>query len=147
MFFRNNGIYIVLATFLILVLTFIKDIIKKEKIVNLLPFSITSICTIIIFFIIQNCYTLIGIEQNPFVESLSIPIQQVARVVVTEGNINNEQMKLIEKILPKEDIKQNYAALIVDRLKWHENFNEKYLEEHKPEYLKLWFELFLQNPR
>jgi len=146
MLLRNNGIYISFATLIILLITIIINTIKKEKIIRSKLFLVISFITIAIFVFIQNLYQYWGFENSPFVESLAIPIQQIARVVATDGNITTEQMELIEKVLPKEIIKEKYRALIVDGIKWDSNFNEEYLENHKSEYFKLWFELLLQNP-
>lgn len=55
-------------------------------------------------------------------------------------------MELIEKIIPKEIIKEKYRAMLADKIKWDDSFNQQYLEENKSEYLKLWFELLIQNP-
>ena len=147
MLLRNNGIYICLGTTFILLLLFIIDIIKKIKIKHFTPFTISSICIIICFFIIQNLYPRFGIDtSSTLVESIGIPLQQVTRVVAVDGNITNEQKELIEKVLPIKNIKKNYRAMLVDPIKWDSKFNNEYLENHLSDYFKLWFELFLQNP-
>lgn len=143
---RNNGLYVTLVTLVFLLITFIKNIIRKEKIIHIKSFCITSFSTIILFMIIESLYPVFGLEQSPFVEKLSIPLQQIARVVATDGNITNEQMDLIEKVIPEKNIKESYRALIVDGIKWNSEFNEEYLNEHKSDYLKLWIELLIQNP-
>ncbi len=143
---RNNGTYIVIATFLLLIITYIKDIFKNKNIQNIKHFLISSACAILIILIIQKLYPVFGIKQTEFVENIAIPIQQVARVVATDGNITENQMELIEKVFSEKNIKKHYRALIVDGLKWDSEFNEEYLENHKFEYLKLWFELLIQNP-
>ncbi len=147
MFLRNNGLYIIVASTFLLFITYIPNIIKKNKVEHVKSFFISSVITICVFLIIENLYTVFGISDTFLVEKgISIPIQQVARVVVTDGNITEEQMELIEKVLPKEVIKEKYRALLVDPIKWDSAFNNEYLEEHKLDYLKLWFDLFLQNP-
>ncbi len=147
MLLRNNGLYIASATLFFLLIIYFPNIIKKEKVEHIKAFFIFSIITIILFLIIQNLYTFLGITGTTLTEkSVSIPVQQIARVVATDGNITNEQMEMIEKILPKEIIKKNYRALIVDSVKWDSQFNEQYFEDHKSEYFKLWFELLIQNP-
>lgn len=145
--FRTNGVHIIIATFIILLLTFIVDIIKKEKIIHLKSFSAISLIVIIFSILTQNIYALLGVSKLPLsIRSISIPIQQIARVVATDGNITEKQMEQIEKILPKETIKEKYRALIVDGIYWSKNYNDEYLGEHLGEYFKLWCELLIQNP-
>ncbi len=144
---RSNGIHIAIATLIIFILTFIIDIIKKQKITHLKAFTITSFLIIIFSIILQNIYTLFGVTSTPmFAKSISIPVQQIARVVATDGNITDSQMELIEKVISKEIIKQKYRALIVDGICWDRNFNDEYLENHLGDFFKLWCELLIQNP-
>ena len=144
-FLRSNGIYLVLASIITLFICFSKKILK-EKVINFKWFSISLLITIIICMIIQHSLVLLGIKESPKVEMLAIPLQQISRVVAVDGNISESQKELIEKVLPTENIKKQYRALLADKIKWDSKFNEKYLYEHLPEYFKLWFELLLQNP-
>lgn len=146
-FLRNNGLYLVLLTSLILVVSYIKDIIKKNNIIHIKSFLISICIVVIASVLIEKSFVLFGIEESPKVEMLAIPIQQISRVVSTNGNITEEQKELIEKVLPIEKIKKEYRALIADKIKWDGDFNEEYLESHMFEYLKLWIELFMQNPQ
>lgn len=147
MLLRNNGVYIATLSLFAFIFTLIPSLIKKEKIIHIKVFIITSVITLIVFQVIQCFYSFFGVTMKSLIEeSAGIPIQQVARVVITDGNITDDQMEMIEKVLPRELIFKDYYALIVDAIKWDDNFNLEYLEEHKLEYLKLWFELFLQNP-
>lgn len=145
-FFRSNGKFIIFASIIILFFTYIKGFKKECYVKNIKKFYIISMCMIILSFIIESLYPIFGIKKTEFVESLAIPIQQIARVVVVDGNITEEQKELIEKVLPSEDIKSRYSAMIVDKIKWSTKFNSEYLSEHKSQYFKLWLELLIQNP-
>ncbi len=145
-FLRNNGKFIVLASIFVLFITYIKGFKKDYYIQNIKKFYIISVSIIIITFIIESLYPVLGIEKTEFVESIGIPIQQISRVVAVEGNITESQMELIEKVIPKDIIKLKYRSMLADKVKWDDAFNEAYLEEHKGEYLKLWVELLIQNP-
>lgn len=146
-FLRNNGIYITLISLIFLILAFIINIIKEKNIKYFKTFSIISFLTIILsLLIVKFVYPMCGIKQTEFVENLAIPIQQICRTVATDGNITDSQKELIEKVLPIKNIKENYKSLIVDPIKWDDEFNEEYLENNKSTYLKLWLELLFQNP-
>lgn len=146
-FLRNNGIYISFAMFALLAITTIILKVKKEQIKNLFKLLISILVSIILYLVIVSLYPIIGISTSSTLEeSIGIPIQQVARVVCTDGNITEEQKELIDKVIPTDIIKKKYKALLVDPIKWDNSFNSEYLNENLPQYTKLYLELFLQNP-
>ena len=97
-------------------------------------------------------YTILNIKRADFVESLSIPIQQIAYVIRNDGRISKSEMKEIEKIADVNQIKSekdNWRAQFVsDPVK--DNIRKKdkknYIEKHKIKYLKLWISLGIKNP-
>lgn len=140
-FLRSNGIYIAILTTFILILIYRKNIIKKLK-----KFTISSIITIMLIWIIQGpIYNYYGLSTE-FVENLGVPVQQICYVVAKDGNITEEQKEFINKLCPIDVIKENYTPCIVDSIKWNEEFNGKFLEENKGEFFKVWFQLLIQNP-
>ncbi len=147
MMLRNNGMIIPFLSVLILLLAFIKNIFNKE-IKNVGKFVLFFMLTIVFSTLIQNillsCFMTQHFEGSHFI--LAIPSQQIARVVSTDGNITDEQKKLIEKVIPIENIKEDYYALISDKLIADHDFNEDYLRSHWLEYINLYFQLFIQNP-
>lgn len=145
-FLRNNGLYIIVFSIIFLTLCFIKKIIK-EKVVNFKWLIISIFSTILICIIIEHILIFAGFKQVSKVESLAIPIQQISRVVAVGGNITESQMELIEKVMPKERIKERYRALLVDKIKWDDDyFDKEYLLNNYQDYFKLWLELLVQNP-
>lgn len=73
------------------------------------------------------------------VESLSIPIQQVAAVLCNDRELNEEQNKLIENVIDTTYIKELYNPTFADNIKELVRAgNQDYLVRHKWEYLKLW---------
>lgn len=143
MFFRNNGKYIVFLITIMVIVVYKDNILKKSK-----KFIVLSLIIIILSFIIQgpvyNKFSLNG----PFNENLGILDQQLCYVVYTDGKITDEQRDFINKIIPIESIKKNYTPLNIDNIKWGDtHFSEKFIEENKCKYFKIWFEVFLQNPK
>lgn len=142
-FLRTNGVFTIIP-FVILIITFIKDI---KNTVHIKSFCISVISIFIIIYIIQSLYPLFGIITTSTTEkAISIPIQQVARVISVDGNITNEQKEKIEKIIPLKKAKKIYRSMLADKIRWDSEFNEEYLQEHLGDYFKLWFELLIQNP-
>lgn len=141
-FLRNNGIYIVIFTTIILAFTY------RKRIFNVLKeFAIISITQIIICIIIQGPIYNYYKVNTKFVENLGVLLQQVCYVIVNDGNITDNQIDFINNICEIEKIKQLYSPCIIDTIKWDESFNHNYLEEHKSEFIKVWFEIFIQNPQ
>ncbi len=143
MFFRNNGKYIIFLVTIFIIFLYRKNIMKNAK-----KFIIFSFATIFLTFLVQgpiyNKFNLNG----PFNENLGILDQQICYVVYTDGNITDEQKEFINKIIPIESIKEHYTPLNIDNIKWgNTHFSEKFIEENKGQYFKVWFEVFLQNPK
>lgn len=49
--------------------------------------------------------------------------------------------------MPIDDIKENFTPYIVDSIKWNASFDDVFLSQHKKEFLKVWLEIFLNNPK
>ena len=141
-FLRNNGIYIAVATTLVMMIVYRKSIFKNLKI-----FSVTSIISIILIYIIQGpIYKHFNLN-GKIVESLGVPIQQLCYVVTQEnGNITQDQLKFINEICPIDRIKETYNPCLLDTVKWNGSFNNQYLDENKIQFFKVWGKVLLQNP-
>lgn len=141
MFLRNNGIYIVTITTLILLAIYRKKVFNVMK-----PFVISIITTIVITYIIQGpVYNKLNMNTE-FVESAGILVQQICYIVSEDGNINEEQMEFINKMCPIDTIKRDYRPCLVDFIKWNGEFNNDFITENKGQFLKIWFQLCIQNP-
>ena len=141
-FLRNNGIYIIIITTIILLITYRKSIFK-----NLKEFTIIAIVQIIICSIVQGpVYKHYGISTE-FVESVGVPLQQICYVIAHDGNITKAQEEFINNICPIETIKEKYTPGVVDHIKWNEKFNNSYLEGNKLQFIKVWLKMFIKNPK
>ena len=87
------------------------------------------------------------VKQPDFIESISIPLQQVGRVIATGQELTPEQKDLVNKIMNSSHVPELYTEYISDNMKELVRAgNPEYLVEHKGEYLKLWIELGLKYP-
>jgi len=138
-FLRNNGIYLVILTILYFIILNIKYI-KKYKF-----FISINIIFIIITFIIQGPIYKIYHYDAEFVETVSIPVQQIAATVSYDGKYNE---KYISKIWNLNEIKQKYTPCLTDTMKWSmDKFEEEYFEKTKPEFFKTWLNVVINNPK
>ncbi|QNM06869.1 DUF6020 family protein [Qiania dongpingensis] len=133
--FRNQGIYLIFlaAPFLIWAL---KGYRKK--------------CALVLFAVVLSTKIFTGPisswmgakPANPR-EALSVPIQQIARVLVQEpDSVTDEEKEIIYRYLPEEYISQ-YNASVSDAVK--EGFNAKYFKENPMPFFKVWASVGLRN--
>lgn len=135
-FFRNNGTYIVIGMYIVLLIW------SRKK---LIIFNIVNTITVIAIVIIQGpIYTKLGII-SPTEESLAIPMQQIARTITYDGEITQEQEKFLNEILPIEKWKNKYKPCVVDSIKWDPDFNKTFLTDNKGEFIKIWAQMLPKN--
>lgn len=140
-FFRNNGFYVF---FFSVIFTIVYTIIKKKF---FWKFIILGLSTSIAVGIIQGpVYNYLGLNNSLTVESLGIPVQQIASVIYEDRDLTSSQEEILFNICSEQDWKNYYAPCIFDQLKWYvPSFNASYLDEHKIDFLKIWFELLPSN--
>lgn len=136
---RNNGLYVMIPTLFALLLIYRKYY-KKILVVCLLGILLPcSIDAILMRTVVKN-------EKMPG-ESLAVPLQQIAATVTYDGNITDEELEVINEIMPVEDMKQYYTPLTVDGLKWNANgtLNRTWIGNNMGQFLKLWVGLLPDN--
>lgn len=137
LFFRNNGIYVIL----LFVPFFIVLAKGNRKFVSILNISI-----IILYFIIKGpIFDYFGVQKTKSVEAYSIPLQQIARTLVNEGDIDKESYKFLNSILDIQTVKDTYNPTISDYVK-RATDNDK-LSENKIKFLVTWIKVGIENPR
>ncbi len=90
----------------------------------------------------------ITIEGVEYSESLSIPIQQVSRVIYEGRKLTEEQEALCNQLVNVEYVRENYNFWRSDEMKGQIQFwgRDAYMEARKGEYLRLWVDLGLKYP-
>ena len=136
-FLRNNGIYIAL---LCLIATII--LLPHRRVTLGVPIGITLVAILVVQ---GPIYSAMGIEKGHFSESVGIPLQQIAAVISSEGEITEADREFLDNILPLEDFASAYNPIGVNPIKFHENFNDDFLEAHKNEFLVTWLKLMPSN--
>lgn len=136
--FRNQGIYVFIFLSIFLVVAFKNN--RK---------SITVLCisSIAFYFIVLNCiYFAFNVNKvdSTFGEMLSVPIQQLSRVMVLNpDSISDEEKQIIGEIIPLE-VFQEYIPEISDPIKAH--FNNNNFKNNPTKYLKVWLKVGTRNP-
>ncbi len=142
-FLRNNGIYI--ALFYAVMITIIAIGQKWKK--TAFKIGGTSAVLIIIAVVVQGpVYDSCGYNVDRSRESLGLPLQQVAYIVATDGVFSEEDVEVINTIMPLENWKVLYCLEVLDTIKFDPSFNKKYLENNTGEFFRMYLHMVCQNP-
>lgn len=129
-FGRNNGIYVVILTWIIVFLLYKRS--RKQ---------VLAICGGVILLILSiqgPGYKKLGIGQAGFAESVGIPLQQISYTVAHDQSFEKEDLEFLEEIIPIETVKESYSPISVDDIKFNSEFNTDFFEAHKKEFVKLY---------
>ena len=138
LFFRHNGI----LTFVFVVAALV--IIYREYFKAY--FILTTVILLVYFIVSGPGFKLLKVVNEPSVEVLGIPMQQVAAVIKYNGNISEGQKEFFSRILPLELWKSEYNPYSTNPIKFHSKFDVTYASEHKIEFIKNWLSLVKNNP-
>lgn len=134
---RSNGLPIAM------VLTVILCVLYKQWKKQLALFFLCAVISVVPGRLILH-YT--G-EEVLFQESMAMPLQQLGRVYVVGGDMDEETKDLLNSFLAEEKWKEKYIPFTVDFVKWHPDFNHDRMTEKKHEFLEAWWKTGLKNPR
>ena len=138
-FLRGNGRSLVLVVSLALCAAYLRK--AKKLIICMVPLLIA------VKLITGPLYSFLGITNAAGVtESAAVPIQQVARVVATGGDISPEELVFLNNIMDVSEMAEAYNPISVDYIKGSAAFNGHYFNEHLAEFLRVWLSLALKNP-
>ena len=132
---RNQGIYLIAGICL-----FVLILCREKKI--LLTLAGAVVCMLCISSVNTH---LLHIPKGDAREMLSVPVQQVARVLHAgdEADITEEQKEAVYRVIPEEGI-ETYSEWIADPVKSYVKTAE--LKKDIPGYLRLYLQLGKQNP-
>ena len=137
--FRSNGWYVFLLLIPFLLYAFRRSLWKM-----------LLCCTMVVLTVLLikgSFMRTAGIEQPDFIESCSIPLQQITRVIVDGKQLTPEQDVLIHHVIDTTYIKQLYATDFADNMKELVRAGDQnYLTQHKAAYAILWLQLGIRYP-
>ena len=136
---RSNGVFAYVFVLLAMVL-----LLRKQK-----KMIVIMAVTIIACFVCKHTVlSALSVTQPDTVESLSIPLQQVARVVADDGSIDDADRAFLSQILDVDALKETYDPEISDPVKnmIRDFGNEEYLTTHMKEFAALYLRTVMKNP-
>lgn len=137
--FRSNGWYAFLLALPFLLFGFR----RKAKTIYPLLFLILC-CSGIVKYPVMQAFQ---VEQPDFIESVSIPMQQITAVICNDRKLTEEETALIEEVVDLTYIHELYNPGFADNIKELVRAgNQDYLVAHKKEFFRLWLQLGLRYP-
>ena len=134
-FLRNGGI-IIIAVIGIVLISYFK---KSRKLL-----SITFAIELVLIGLIQGpIYKALGIYSSPFMESMSVPAQQIA-YAVKYGDVSEEEYAKLSELVDPELLKNSYTPMNGDPAK-NAFYTKGTVEDKKKEFLEIWFSLLKHN--
>lgn len=137
--YRHNGFFAVFITFIFAIVCFKNN----WKII------ITIFIAIIFSYLMTHQFIYsIDVSKANIVETLSIPIQQISRVIKYDNDLSDNEIMLLSNIVDVEKVADNYNSTISDPIKImiKDTNNESFIEENKLEFLKLYLNIGLRHP-
>ena len=134
---RNNIVYALIPAFLLMLF-----IIRK----NWKRIALCCGCILVGFLLINGpIYTAIGIEKGNSREMLSVPMQQIAYVAVTNNaSLTPDELSRINQYIPTEKIAETYNPRFADPVKG--TFITENFDQNPADFFKLWADLLVQYP-
>ncbi len=137
--FRSNAWYAFILSIPFLVYAFRKNIRNIVTAIVVVLLAVTVIKGPVM--------DIAGVEQPDFVESLSLPLQQVARVLVDDRDVSWGDLRLIDEIIDRTYIHELYAADFADNMKELVRAGHpEVIENNKGKYFRLWLRLMFKYP-
>lgn len=141
-FLRNNGLYIVAFYSVVIVLMCIR---KHREIAY--KIGAVSLVLLVISWIVQGpVFDKAGFNIDRAAESFGVPIQQTAYILATDGNVGDDELEVLNEIMPLENWEALYNPVVVDTIKFDPSFNKEYFEENTNEFVKVYISLVMKNP-
>lgn len=136
-FSRSNGKLVLVPVLIVLLLLCKQE--RKHLMILLVAFLIFNSC----INHMQNAH-FAGYDES-FRESMSVPLSQMAAVIVWNGDISSDEAEVLYSLLPEDEWKESYSFSFVDTIKFNEQFDNFYLNAHKKEFLQTWASMLKKN--
>ncbi len=137
---RSNGWYV-----FVIMVPFILIIYRKcPKFI----IPVHMVILVMVLFIKVPVMNIYAIPQADFVESLSVPAQQIARVFAIGEPLSKQQTAFVEQLMDIEQIPEVYQPDVSDNIKnLIRQRGSYFLSTHKADFFKVWFSIGVQHPK
>lgn len=145
--FRSNGIYVIILMFIVFLAMFWQKLKEQQSAISK-SFYALAVSISVAFVFLGPVSSFIGITNIDLVNKISIPGQQVAKVVTECDDLNELQIDMVNNVLDINELRHWFDKNNFDPLKFHirSNGNQEYINQHMPEFIALYFDLGIKHP-
>lgn len=136
---RSNGWYALLLSMPFILITY-----RKWWKVMLPVHSIILLLALFVKYPVMHVYE---IRQADYVEALSIPAQQLARVVANGESLSENETAFLKQLMDLDQAAELYQPDVSDNIKNLIRPNNDFLESHKNTFFKTWFSIGIRHPK
>jgi len=137
---RTNGWYVFVLSVPFILITYR----KWPKVI--IPANL--IILMLVLFVKYPVMHVYEIQQDSIVEALSIPLQQLARVLADKESLSEKEAAFLEQLMDVEQAANLYQPDVSDNIKYLVyQKGSSYLESHKSEFFRTWFSIGLKHPK
>ncbi len=113
---------------------------------TMVPIHLTILA--LVLFVKYPCMNVYEIKQADFVESLSVPVQQIACVIAQNKSLSEEELNFVSHIMDVTQVASKYQPNVSDNIKnLIRETGSDYLEAHKTEFFQVWLSIGLSHPK
>ncbi|MDE7478563.1 MAG: hypothetical protein K2M91_11550 [Lachnospiraceae bacterium] len=137
---RQNGWYAFIVSVPLILITYR----KWSKVM----ISVHLIILAVVLFVKYPVMNVYEIPQADSVESLSIPLQQLARVIANGEYISESEAAFLGQLMDLSQVADVYQPDVSDNIKnLVRQRGNSYLDSHKGEFFKIWFSVGIKHPQ
>lgn len=138
-FWRNNGIYVVIISFIVLLISKTMKSYKKSVAFML------ALIMLLYYGMNAWVYPMLNVQKGSTREMLSLPFQQTARYLRDNPqDVTEDEKKIISAVLDYEKIPELYNPNIADYAR--NTFRENSTSEELKKYFIVWLKMFFKHP-
>ncbi|MBQ8005910.1 MAG: hypothetical protein IJ303_06335, partial [Clostridia bacterium] len=131
---RNTGIYVFIV--------FIPILVALLPGRRLLALALVVVCATSFFTTQTVLNHVLDVKEGRLTETLSVPLQQVARCAY-DGVLNEQELAEVERFIPKE-VWENYSSRLADPVK--NEISQETIKNDLMEFMRLWIKLAFRHP-
>jgi len=137
---RTNGWYIFVVSIPFILIAY------RKWLKVMLPVHLTIL--VFVLFVKYPVMHVYEIPQTDFVESLSIPVQQIARVIANGESLTESEAAYVHRLMDLEKIPTAYQPDCSDNIKnLIRQKGNSFLESDKGTFFKMWFSIGIEHPK
>ena len=150
---RSNGIFVFLGTAFCLILSgWCRKVngISRERVHLGRQRMLFSVAMVLLSYLLWQGPVLHGLQVEPpdTIESLAMPTQHLLCAYVRGGSLTEEEVAMLEAVVPLAEIDEYYNPYLFDMTKNYirEHGDQEVIAKNRGAYAKLWLRAGLRNP-